>query len=152
MSDEEYSAMSPILPTAGRVLTTHQDEELAHQVLNDLTGPEGKLAVERGEKRMDLPPALGRILQQVLETMAAGGTVTVMSTPKELTTSTAAAMLGVSRPTMIKMIEDGRIPAHKVGSHNRLMTDDVQRELHARRARERAAFLALRDEFDEDEA
>lgn len=144
--------MSPILPTAGRVLTTEQDEEFAHQVLRDLAGPEGQLTVERGQERTPVPPALGRILQQVIETMATGGTVTVMSTPKELTTSTAAAMLGVSRPTMLKMIADGRIPAHKVGSHHRLMTDDVQRELRARRARERAAFLALRDELDEDQA
>jgi len=148
----ERDVMSPITKMPERVLTTQQDEHLAGEVLSNLAGPEGKLAVERGDKHVEVPPALGRILQQVLETMAAGGTVTITSMPKELTTSTAAAMLGVSRPTILKMISDGRIPAHKVGSHHRLMTEDVQRELRTRRARERAAFLALRDELDEDEA
>ncbi len=144
--------MSPIAHLHGRVLTTHQEEQLAREVLRDLAGPGGKFCVERGEGHADVPPGLGRILQQVLEAMAAGGTVTITSTPKELTTSTAAAMLGVTRPTVLKMISDGRIPAHKVGSHHRLMTEDVQRALRDRRAREREAFLSLRDELDEDEA
>ena len=83
------------------------------------------------------------LLQTVLQAMASGATITVMTTPAEITTSTAAAMLGVSRPTVIKMIRDGALPAHKVGSHTRLLTDDVVVAKRARRERERAAFAAL---------
>lgn len=69
--------------------------------------------------------------------------VTVTALPEELTTSTAAKILGISRPTLMKMIREGRIPAHEVGTHHRLRTEDVFTELHERRERQRAAFAEL---------
>lgn len=66
-----------------------------------------------------------------------------MATPREVTTSTAAAMLGVSRPTLMKMVKDGLLPSRKVGTHTRLLSSDVLAAKKARRARERAAFAAL---------
>lgn len=90
------------------------------------------------------------MLQEVLQGVASGSTVTVMTTPSEVTTSTAAAMLGVSRPTLMKMIRDGVISSHKVGSHTRLLAADVLAAKRARRERERAAFQELL-EVDEDE-
>ncbi|HRW19252.1 MAG TPA: excisionase family DNA-binding protein [Dermatophilaceae bacterium] len=132
-----------------RVLTTEREAEQARSVLDDLRGPEGALSVERAGRRVaPLPPEVGRILQQVLDVMAAGGTVTVGMIPDEVTTSTAAGMLGVSRPTLMKMIKEGSIPSHKVGTHHRLKAEDVRAARRARRARERAAFDALRDEDD----
>ncbi len=55
---------------------------------------------------------LGLLLQNVLHAVAAGSTVTVPAIPQEVTTSTAAAMLGISRPALMKMPRDGLLPAH----------------------------------------
>lgn len=132
-----------------RVLTSARDAGLARDVLLYLEGPQGTLAVERpGRPASELPPELGRILQHVLDVVARGGTVTIGATPEILTTSTTAAILGVSRPTVIRMIKDGELPAHKVGTHHRLRAQDVFAVLRARRARERAAFEELR-QFDD---
>lgn len=130
----------------GRFMTTPREAELAEQVLDDLDGPEGVLTVERGGERIEsLPPEIGQILQEVLRVMARGGTVTISSLPRELTTTMAAAVLSVSRPTLMAMVKEGRLPAHKVGSHTRLYADDVLAERAARRRREREAFEKLRD-------
>ncbi|MDN5789366.1 MAG: excisionase family DNA-binding protein [Micrococcales bacterium] len=127
-------------------MTTQREAKLAGQILAGLEGPEGVLTVERhGERVEPLPPELGQILQEVLRMMARGGTVTIGTLPKELTTTTAAAVLSISRPTLMGMIKEGRLPAHKVGSHTRLYADDVLAERSARRERERAAFAELRD-------
>jgi excisionase family DNA binding protein len=64
--------------------------------------------------------------------------------------SGGVAGVAVSRPTLMKMIGDGAIPAHRVGSHHRLRSDDVFAALRARRARERAAFADLL-ELEDDE-
>ncbi len=56
----------------------------------------------------------------------------------------AAEILGISRPTLMKMVKEGTIPASRVGTHTRLQTDDVLSKLRERRERERAAFEALR--------
>lgn len=138
--------MPPALTTDNRVLTTARDAELAVDVLAELRGPQGQLAVHRdGNATRLLPHELGAILQQVLDVVSRGGTVTVGAVPNELTTVTAAEVIGVSRPTVMKLIRDGELPAHKVGSHHRLYAEDVFAYLRARRAIQRAAFDRLRE-------
>ncbi len=136
--------MTTAPPSATRLFTREHDAELARDVLGVLEGPEGYLSVARGDdSARPLPHEVGHLLQRVLEAVASGATVTVTSTPAEITTSTAAAMLGISRPTLMKLITNGAIPAHKVGTHTRLRTEDVLTAKRERRARERAAFAAL---------
>lgn len=138
--------MATTIQSGTRVMTTEREAALADEVLSELSGEQGVLAVERsGERRATVPPELGRIIQQVLDVMARGGSVTITSLPEELTTTAAAAVLGVSRPTLMTMIKDGRLPAHRVGSHHRLLASDVFAERSARRDRERAAFASLQD-------
>lgn len=135
-----------------RVMTTAREASLAREVLAQLDGPEGVLAVEQdGQRSITVPPEIGKLLQHVLDVMARGGTITLGSVPEVLTTSAAARILGVSRPTLMKMINAGSIPAPMVGTHHRLRADDVFAALRARRARERAAFEELMElEGDED--
>jgi len=144
--------MASAKTTPSRLLTSAHESRLAQEALEDLRGPSGAFAIERaGERAAVIPAELGRVLQQVLDVMARGGTVTIGAVPEELTTSTAAGMLGISRPTLMKLIASGELPSHRVGSHHRLKADDVFAALRARRARERAAFAELMDlEDDED--
>ena len=91
-----------------------------------------------------VPPELARILTAVVAVVAAGGTVTIGSVPSEVTTTTAAQMLDISRPTLMKLIGEGEIPAHKVGTHTRLKSSDVIAYQERQRATQRAAFDDLR--------
>lgn len=141
--------MSPTLSTPNRVMTTDRDATQARDVLAELRGPEGSLVVEHSGKTTAVPPELGRMIQRLLDAVAHGQTVTVSRLPEVVTTSTAAAMLDISRPTLMKMIDAGEIPSHKVGSHHRLLARDVLTAKKARRARELAAFDALRELDDE---
>jgi len=144
--------MATVVEARGSLLTDERDAKLARGVLESLEGPQGFLSVGRAESvAQPLPRELGVLLQQVLEAVAAGSSVTVAAIPPEVTTSTAAAMLGMSRPTLMKLIGEGSLPAHKVGTHTRLRSDDVLALKRARRERERAAFAALL-EIEGDEA
>ena len=51
--------------------------------------------------------------------------VSVQFSPEILTTSEAAAILGLSRPTLAKWADEGRIPSHKAGTHRRFKREDV---------------------------
>lgn len=59
-------------------------------------------------------------LIEMLEAVADGHAATVVRTPRELTTQQAAAVLNVSRPTVVRLIEAGSLPARMVGSHRRI--------------------------------
>lgn len=98
-----------------------------------------------------LPSSLTRFLGHVVHGLSRGP-VSVTTLPDELTTTTAAEMLGVSRPTLMKWVANGDIGAKKVGSHTRLLTHDVLTLRKALRQKQRAAFEALRafdEEFDD---
>lgn len=78
--------------------------------------------------------------------MAQGNAVTLIPIHAELTTQQAADFLGVSRPFVIKEIEEGRLPARKVGTHRRVLFRDLldyrrQLDEKAERAMDRFAEL-----------
>ncbi|MGW5313266.1 helix-turn-helix domain-containing protein [Nocardia thailandica] len=102
-----------------------------------------------GGASVAMPEQLAALVSQVLDLVAKGCTVTVGSIPEAVTTTVAARMLGVSRPTLMKLVGDGVIPAHKVGSHTRLLSADVAAYRRQQRADQREAFAELRAFEDE---
>jgi excisionase family DNA binding protein len=64
----------------------------------------------------------------------------VLRAAAELTTSQAAAVLGVSRPTVVRLIDAGKLRARRVGSHRRLALSDVIAYREASSERRHAAL------------
>ena len=73
----------------------------------------------------ELPATAVSLLMEILDAMAAGRGVTIIPEGVELTTVEAAEILNVSRPYLIKLLEEGQIPFRKVGTHRRILMDDV---------------------------
>lgn len=117
--------------------------------LHDRVATGLRLQLDDGSS-IDLPSDLASFVSNVLSGVARGP-VSVQALPEELTTTSAAEILAVSRPTLMKWVRSGELPSHKVGTHTRLRTHDVL-ELRARlRADREAAFSALRgwdEQFD----
>ena len=77
------------------------------------------------EQAIELPAGAVVLLMDVLEIMATGRGITLIPQNAELTTVEAASILNVSRPFLIKLLDDKAIPHRLVGKHRRILIDDV---------------------------
>ncbi len=89
--------------------------------------------------QVELPTSALRLLVDILAELAGGNAVKVVPIHAELTTQEAADLLNVSRPHLVKLLEDGALPHHKTGKHRRvrfadLMQFKTQRDQDSERA------------------
>jgi excisionase family DNA binding protein len=104
-----------------------QDARLAAEAARSLSGSGGKalrLRLDNGND-LPLPKAATRLLNEVLIEMSAGHAVAVTPLHAELTTQQAADMLNVSRPHLVRLLDDGKVPHHRVGTHRRVRLKDI---------------------------
>ena len=90
------------------------------------TGRVRLCTVEDGaEARVVIPAVAFRFFLDVLAELANGNAVTVAPVHAELTTQQAADILNVSRPYLIKLLDDERIPFRRVGNRRKVQLVDV---------------------------
>jgi len=137
-------AISPesAVGTIGRPGRTGKPCEIRQ--VNGQKGPEAELVLSAVAVQL-----LGTILTEI----ARGNSVAAVAVQAELTTQQAADLLNVSRPYLIKLLEQGKIPHHKSGSHRRVALRDVvdyKREADQRREAALAELADLGQELDSD--
>jgi excisionase family DNA binding protein len=106
-----------------------------------LVGPNGE--------QTQLPDEVYEVLTHVVRVMAAGKAVTVAPHNLLLTTQEAADLLGVSRPTIVRLLERGDIPFTRPNRHRRVQLIEVL-EFQRRASAERQAALRTLVEISED--
>lgn len=101
-----------ISPELARLATAAGEQRQAR-----LIGPDGGVT--------DLPAEVYEALRDVVRAMSDGHAVTIAVSDSLLTTQQAADLLGVSRPTVVKLIDTGQLPSSRPGRHRRLRLQDV---------------------------
>jgi excisionase family DNA binding protein len=100
---------------------------------------------------IELPGAVHEALTKVVAALHAGKAVTVAPQTMTLTTQQAADLLGVSRPTIVRLVNDNVLPAERIGNRHRLLLDDVLSYREQRRKRQYDALVATADiDHDDD--
>jgi excisionase family DNA binding protein len=90
------------------------------------------------------------VLRQVVEALQQGLAVTVAPQTQTLTTQQAADLLGVSRPTVIKLLDEGKIPFERTGTHRRILLRDLLAYREQRRADQYAMLEATSVDVDDE--
>ncbi len=95
---------------------------------------------------IELPTSAMTMLMEILGELAAGNAVQIVPVHAELTTQEAANILNVSRPHMVKLLEKGNLPFHKIGRHRRVLFADLMEYKKRRENESLNAMQALADQ------
>src|SRR5699024_1185501 len=125
-----------------------EEAKLAHDTLEGaskyLEKEEGNhrvaLTVDEGVVEVTVPESALKILLTYLRSLSEGQAITILPTETEVSTQQAADILNVSRPHLVKMLENEEIPYHKVGKHRRIKAIDLK-EYKEKRDRKRDKLL-----------
>ena len=108
-------------------------------------GPERNginIRIQESGTDITIPRKALELLQFILSSMAQGKAVSLIPSDSEVTTQQAADMLNVSRPHLVKLLEQGALPFKKVGSHRRILLEDLL-AYEAKQAKQREHQLQL---------
>lgn len=107
--------------------------------------PERSARLVSGDRSVPLPESVVALLLNALQVMSEGKAVSLVPVQEEMTTTRAAEILNVSRPYLARLLDEGAIPYHRVGSHRRIRLDDLLAYKSERDARREEGLRKLAD-------
>ena len=108
--------------------------------------PQGATAGDQ----VELPEEIYLVLRQAVEAMQRGLSVTISPQSRTLTTQQAADLLNVSRPTVIKILDKGKLAFERVGTHRKIRLADLLEFREERRREQYAALDAMSVDLDDE--
>ncbi|MEN7550553.1 helix-turn-helix domain-containing protein [Rapidithrix thailandica] len=117
--------------------TTKEEQKIALSAISQLENASNALrksrqkvvhiSIQETNEQITIPQKALSLLAVILANMAEGKSITIIPSNSEVSTQQAADMLNVSRPHLVKLLETGKIPFKKVGSHRRIQLQDLMK-------------------------
>lgn len=108
-----------------RVEPSEVSPEILRQIEGLMHASSGAHLLGADGERLALPEALNELLLFVVEAMQRNQAVLLIPEDEAFTTQAAANYLGMSRPFLLRLLEAGKLPYHRVGTHRRIMFRDL---------------------------
>jgi len=108
-------------------IPSRDERDEAKEILAKVRKSKDVLAALGGEAKRNSKKVkkIFHAFEELLKVFASGQDLVIASKGREMTTQEAADFLNVSRPFVVSLIEEGKLPASTVGTHRRLLLDDV---------------------------
>lgn len=144
--------------TAVLEIPTSSEQRLASQsivdmdlILRDLKGKKTVLIEVKSDEghSIKVPVKVFRLLLDILSQMAKGNAISIVPSEAELSTQQAADMLNVSRPFLVKLLKEEKIPYKQVGRHRRILLEDLLAYMKKQDQVREKALQALADQAQE---
>lgn len=117
-------------------------------VIEQLTA-DTEIEIEETNDKIVVPLRALKLFGSILKAMSEGKPISIVPLATEVTTQKAAEILGCSRPHLVKMLEEGKIPFVKIGKHRRILFEDVMEYKKQMKAEQKKHLVEMMN-LDED--
>ena len=108
-----------------------------------------EIEIEETSEKIKIPLSALKLLGDILKAMGQGRLISIVPVATEMTTQAAAEFIGCSRPHLVKLLEEGKIPFTKVGKHRRIKFDDIIQYKNKMKAQQKQNIIDIMN-FDEE--
>lgn len=134
---------------ADRKVAMESFETLSETVAQLKAGSIPEIEIEETGDRVKIPLSALKLLVDVLGQMKQGKPFSLVPVAAEMTTQAAAEFLNCSRPHVVKLLEEGKIPYTKVGRHRRIKLEDLKVFKTALKAQTRIKLIEMMDDAED---
>ena len=141
--------LAPTLPSEAEAIIAKESSRVLASLVQTEEPLRLRMIDDPAKETVKIPASVVRMLIHILEEMARGNAVTLIPVHAELTTQEAADMLNISRPSLIQILDAGKIEFRRVGTHRRVRFEGLM--AYKRRAdADRRAVLAELAAYDQE--
>jgi len=112
-------------PTKTEQKAALESYDALEATLKNLTSTTTEIEIEETQEKIRIPLSALKLLAKILKATGEGKPISIVPIATEMTTQAGAEMLGCSRPHLVKLLEEGKIPFTKIGKHRRVKFEDV---------------------------
>lgn len=135
--------LAPTLPSEAEAILAKETSLVLASRTQSTDPLQLRLLDDPSARTVKLPASAVRMLVRILDEMARGNAVTLIPVHAELTTQEAADMLNISRPSLIQLLDEGKIEYRRVGTHRRVRFEALMGYKRRADAERRAALAEL---------
>jgi hypothetical protein len=129
-----------------------EDESIrndAAKLLNDVKDVRSDTALIVDGRTVGLPKNISKLIFDIVEALSKGSNIAINSMPREISPSTAAGILDVSRPTFLKRAKEQGLVYRLVGTQKRFSTEDVLQLKRALLEQKIETYRFLREQLED---
>lgn len=112
-------------PSKEEQLTAKYSYDTLVSALGELHSENPEIEIEETSEKIKIPLRALKLLAEILKATSQGKPISIVPIATEVTTQKASELLGCSRPHVVKLLENGKIPYTKVGRHRRVKFEDI---------------------------
>lgn len=112
-------------PSKEEQLAAMESYDALSAVLNELKDNNPEIEIEETQEKLRIPLTALKLLAEILRETGQGRPISIVPIATEVTTQSAAEILGCSRPHIVKLLESGKIKFTKIGKHRRIKYEDI---------------------------
>jgi excisionase family DNA binding protein len=112
-------------PSKEEQLTALKSYSALASSIDQLRTDNPEIEIEETKEKIRIPVTALKLLADILKEISQGNPISIVPIATEITTQAAAELLGCSRPHVVRLLEEGKIPFTKVGRHRRIKYEDI---------------------------